>query len=301
MLGMIGLGKMGYNMALRLLNKKDNKKEKILVYNRTPEKIKEISKKGATPSYSFEEFFNKLKQPRIIWLMVPHESVSEVLKKIKPYMKKGDILVDGGNSYFKDSIKRYKEMKKIGVKFLDVGVSGGLKGAKTGYSMMIGGDKDAYKKVEPLIKKMCVKNGYAFFGEPGSGHYVKMIHNAIEYGMMQSIGEGFDLAKNGYYKNIDLKKLADVWSNGTIIQGFLMDMTRNGLIRHNNLEKIDGYVPESGEARWAVKTAKEHKVRLGAINYSLNERIKSKKNKNFSNKLVAVIRDEFGGHGVKKK
>ena len=297
MLGMIGLGKMGYNMASRL----HKNKEKIVVYNRSPEKVKEIAKLGAIPSYTYKEFFKNMKSPRIIWLMVPHQTVDEVIKSIKPLLKKGDILVDGGNSYFKDSIKRHKALAKQGIQFLDVGVSGGLRGATNGYAMMVGGKKETYKKVEPLIKKMCVKNGYGFFGEPGAGHFVKMVHNAIEYGMMQSIGEGFDLVKNGPYKNIDLENLSNVWSNGTIIQGFLMDMARDGLKHHGDLLKIEGYVPESGEARWAVQTSKEHKVGFGAITYSFNERLKSKKKKNFSNKLVAVIRDEFGGHGVKKK
>jgi len=298
MIGIIGLGKMGYNMAFRLVKSG----EKVVVYNRSPEKVDTIAKEGAIPSYTYKEFFQKLEEPRIIWMMLPHKIVDDILMEIKPFIKKGDIFVDGGNSNYKESMRRHNELSKDGIMTLDVGVSGGLVAAKRGYCMMVGGDKKAYDEAERFIKKMCIENGFGYFGEAGTGHFVKMVHNAIEYGMMQSIGEGFDLIKNGPFKDVDLKRLSGVWNNGSIIQGLLMEMTFNSFKHHgNDLKDTSGVVAESGEGRWAVQAAIEHKVPFTANSYALWERFRTKSEFTFGNKLLAVIRDEFGGHGFKKK
>ncbi len=296
MLGIYGLGRMGFNMAQRLLDKK----EKIVVFNRSRENVDELAKKGAIPSYSHEEFIKKLGEDKIVWLMIPHQAVDQVIKDLKPLLNKDDIIVDGGNSNFNSTIKRAKQLEKEGVSLVDVGVSGGIIAAKEGYCMMAGGDEKAYKKVLPYIKKMCQKDGYGYFGKSGSGHFVKMVHNAIEYGMMESIGEGIELLDKGPYKNLDLHQISKVWNNGSIIRSFLMEMTESGLKKHNELE-VSGEVADSGEGRWAVETAMEYKVPFTVNTQALFSRYRSRMKDSTSNKIVAIMRDGFGGHGLGKK
>ena len=297
-IGFIGLGKMGYHMVEHLLAKK----HEVVVYNKSPDKVKLISKeKGAIPSESYKDLVNKLEAPRVIWLMVPHEVVSEVISEITPYMKKGDLIIDGGNSRYIDSMTRAEELKKKGLNYMDIGVSGGLAAAKTGYCMMAGGNEEDFKKVKPIIKDMCIANGYGYFGKNGAGHYVKMVHNAIEYGMMQAIGEGLDMVKNGPFPKTDQIKLTELWNNGSIIRSFLIEMTTLGLKHNPGLEDVDGYVPNSGEGRWAVESAQKYNVSIPVIETSLKVRLESKTKKNYGTKVVAVIRDEFGGHGIAKK
>lgn len=296
MLGIIGLGKMGYNMASRLLL---NKKE-ILVYNRSPEKVDSLAKKGAIPSHTYDEFFSKLKPPRIIWLMVPHEEVEKVLNTISPHLQNGDILIDGGNSNYKDSIIRAETFKAKGIAYLDIGVSGGIAGAETGYCMMVGGEENAYAQVEPYLQAMCIKEGYGHVGKSGAGHFVKMAHNAIEYGMMESIGEGCELVANSEFE-VDMAKLTGIWNHGSIIESFLLKMAQNAFHKHGNLEHIQGEVPDSGEGRWAVEEALKQNINFTAITYALMERFRSRKTHTYSDKLLSVIRDEFGGHGYVKK
>lgn len=295
-LGLIGLGKMGYPMVKRMLK---NGKE-IVVYNRSPEKVDSLAKDGAVPSHSYEEFVGKLDSPRIIWLMVPHQTVDEVIGQILPLLSEGDILIDGGNSNFKESVRRADEAKEKGVRFMDIGVSGGTLAAERGYCMMIGGEEDAYKVVEPFIEAMCKKEGFGLVGPNGSGHYVKMVHNAIEYGMMEAIGEGYDLIVNSRYKDVDLLKLSNIWQNGSIIESFLLEMVTNGLKKHGDMSEIDGVIADSGEGRWAVQEAIDNKVSFTANTYALMERFRSRQCSTFSDKLLSVMRDEFGGHGFKK-
>ncbi len=296
MLGIYGLGRMGFNMAQRLLDKK----EKVVVFNRSKEKVDQLAKKGAVPSYSHEEFIKKLGRDKIIWLMVPHQTVDSVIKDFKPYLTKGDIIVDGGNSNFNSTIKRAKALEKEGLTLIDVGVSGGIVAAKEGYCMMSGGDEKAYKKLVPYIKKMCQKDGYGYFGKSGSGHFVKMVHNAIEYGMMEAIGEGMELLDKGPYKNLDLHQITKVWNNGSIVRSFLMEMTESGLEKHKGL-KIPGYIADSGEGRWAVETAMQYNVPFTVNTQALFSRYRSRLKDSTSNKVVALMRDEFGGHGLGKK
>ncbi|MCF7866338.1 decarboxylating 6-phosphogluconate dehydrogenase [Candidatus Woesearchaeota archaeon] len=297
-LGFVGLGKMGYHMVERLLEKG----HEVVVYNRSPEKVQKISEeKGAIPSTSYEDFVKKLDSPKIIWMMVPHKTVDEVKNQILPYLEKGDLLIDGGNSRYTETIRRANELKEKGINYFDVGVSGGLAAAKTGYCMMSGGEETDFKKIEPIIKDMCVPNGYGYFGTNGAGHYVKMIHNGIEYGMMQAIGEGFNVIKEGPFKEINMLKLSNVWNNGSIIQGKLIEWTKDGFEHHPGMEDVDGFVPHSGEGQWTVEDAEKYNVEIPIIKRSLEIRKESENKKTFATKIVSVLRDEFGGHGIKKK
>lgn len=297
-LGFVGLGKMGYHMVERLLDKN----HEVVVYNRSLEKVERISKeKGAIASDSYEDFVNKLESPRVIWLMVPHQTVDEVKNQIIPYLSEGDLLIDGGNSKYTESIRREKELKEKKIRFMDVGVSGGLAAAKSGYCMMIGGTNEDFTTIEPAIKAMCVDKGYVHIGPNGSGHYVKMVHNGIEYGMMQAIGEGLDLIKNGPFKDINQIKLTDLWNHGSIIQSLLVGWASSGLRNNPGLADVDGFIPNSGEGKWSVEAADEFGVDIPVIRKSLDIRLESETKKNYGTKVVAVIRDEFGGHGIKKK
>jgi 6-phosphogluconate dehydrogenase len=297
-IGFIGLGKMGYNMILRLL--KD--KHEVVAYNRHPDKTLEIAKQGAIPAKTYKEIFKLLpKKDRVIWIMVSQNAVDEILNGIKPFLRKGDIIVDGGNSNFNVSKERAKLFQSKHVNFLDIGVSGGLAAANLGYCMMIGGNKEAYEKIKDIIKSMCIENGYLYVGESGTGHFSKMVHNAIEYGMMEAIAEGFELLKEGPYKNIDLEKVADLWNHGSIIRGFLMQMTKNSFEHHNNLNDVPGFISDSGEGRWAVEEALKYNIPFLVNTQALYSRFRSRKQEPLSNRLVAAVRNEFGGHGVGKK
>jgi len=297
-IGFIGLGKMGYHMVEHLLDKG----HEVVVANRSQDKVKLLAEeRGAIPSESYNDLVKKLDAPRIIWLMIPHTSVDEVITQINPLLDAGDIIIDGGNSKYTETMRRAKELKEKNIHYVDVGVSGGLAAAKTGYCMMVGGDKENFKKIEPIIKDMCIPNSYGYFGNNGAGHYVKMVHNAIEYGMMQAIGEGLDMIQNGPFQDIDQIKLTDVWNNGSIIRSFLMEMTNLGLKHNPGLEDVDGFIPNSGEGKWAVEDAKKHNVSIPVIAQSLQVRYDSETKKNYGTKVVAVIRDEFGGHGITKK
>jgi len=298
-IGFIGLGRMGKNMVLRLLQKK----HKVVAHNRSHEPIKEVANKGAIAAYNLDEFFSKLEKPRIIWLMLPAGDVTEQhIEKIKPYLTPGDILIDGGNAKYLDSVRRYKMLAEKGVKFLDAGVSGGLIGAKIGYCLMIGGDKEAYQKVEPIFKSLATDDGYLYCGPSGSGHYVKMVHNAIEYGMMQAMGEGFELLMNSpYAKDVDLKKISHLWNHGSIVRSFLMEMAENAFSKDAKLEKISDYVEDTGEGKWSIQEALERGVPFSVITQSLYIRYRSRQKESFNAKVLAALRQEFGGHQVKEK
>ncbi|MFA6072594.1 MAG: decarboxylating 6-phosphogluconate dehydrogenase [Candidatus Woesearchaeota archaeon] len=297
-IGFIGLGKMGYHMVEHLLMKGND----VVVFNKSPAKVNMIVKeKGAIPSESYDDLISKLETPRIIWLMVPHESVDEVINTILPKLNKGDLIIDGGNSKYTETIRRAQELNEKEIKYMDVGVSGGLAAANTGYCMMVGGDEIDFKFIEPIIKDMCLPKGYGYFGKNGAGHYVKMVHNAIEYGMMQAIGEGLDMIKSGPFSNTNQIELTELWNNGSIIRSFLIEMTTLGLKHNPGLVDVDGFVPNSGEGKWAVEDATKYGVSIPVIEQSLKVRFDSDKKKNYGTKVVAVIRDEFGGHGIAKK
>jgi len=296
-IGFIGLGKMGKNMVLRIAKAG----KKVVAYNRHPEPVKEVMKAGAEGAFSLKEFVSKLDSPKIVWVMVTSSAVDEIFEELVPLLSKGDIIVDGGNSNYHLTLARNEMLKKKGINFMDAGVSGGLVAAKLGYCIMAGGDKEVFKKVEPFIKAASVSEGYLHTGPVGSGHYVKMIHNAIEYGMMQAIGEGFELLEKGPYKDLDYHKISHLWNNGSIVRGLLMEMTESAFSKDSKLSKISGYIADNGEGKWAVQEAMDFNVPFAVNSFALFERYRSRENDTMSDKLVAAIRDEFGGHGVKSK
>jgi 6-phosphogluconate dehydrogenase len=296
-IGFVGLGKMGMNMVQRLLNGR----HEIVAYALTAESVKKVEGKGAIGADSLQDMVNKLKTPRVIWLMVPAGKATEqVIKEILPFLKEGDILIDGGNSFYKDSMHRAEGLKKSRISFLDVGTSGGIWGLKIGYCMMIGGDKNVFDKVEPVFKTLAPENGYAHVGPHGAGHFVKMIHNGIEYAMLQGYAEGFEIMNAKKEFNLDLHKIANLWNNGSVIRSWLLELAESAFQKDPNLDSIRGYVEDSGEGRWTVAEAIEEDVPAPVITLSLLERFRSRQEESFSAKVIAALRNEFGGHPVKK-
>ncbi len=295
-IGFIGLGKMGFNMVENLLDKK----HKVITYDLNTEAVNEIIIKGAVGTSSISDLAEQLHAPKIIWLMVPAGNpVDKTIDSLIPFLSKGDIIIDGGNSNYKDSIRRAERLKKENIYFLDAGTSGGLSGARKGACMMIGGERKAFELAEQLFKDMCVKNGYGYVGKPGAGHFVKMIHNGIEYGMMQAIGEGFDILESSNF-DLDMKDIARIWSNGSVIRGWLMELTENAFSKDPELAYLSGEIADSGEGAWTVQAALDFNVAIPVISNSLLRRYRSRKQNPLSDKVVAALRDEFGGHGFKR-
>ncbi|MBI2649713.1 decarboxylating 6-phosphogluconate dehydrogenase, partial [Candidatus Woesearchaeota archaeon] len=278
-----------------------DKKFGVVAYNRSPEPIKKMKKYGVEIAYSIEELINKLPKQKIIWLMVTAgKPVDAVIKELLPYLKKDDIIIDGGNSFYKDSVRRYKFLKKEKIHFVDIGTSGGLKGARHGACLTIGGDKKTFKKIELICKAVSAKNGYAYVGSAGSGHFVKMIHNGIEYALLQAYGDGFELLFKGPYK-LDLKKIAETWQNGSVIRSWLLGLAADSFKKDPRLSKIEGIIGGGETGQWAVNTAKEFKVPFKSVKLALKLRKKSRKKPSFAGKVVAALRNEFGGHEVVRK
>lgn len=296
-IGFIGLGRMGINMVQRLLEGG----HEIIVYNRTPEKVKKAEDLGALASDSIEGLVNKLRSPRIIWIMVPAGSATEdIIKEAASFLEEGDILIDGGNSFYKDSVRRAEMLKEQGIYFLDIGTSGGIWGLKRGYCMMIGGKKEIFERVEPILQTLAPKDGYAHVGPSGTGHFVKMVHNGIEYAMLQSYAEGFEILKARKDFDFDLKQIAGLWNNGSVIESWLLELAGYAFEKDPKLDAIKGYVEDSGEGRWTVAEAIEQDVPAPLITLSLLERFRSRQDDSFSAKVIAALRNEFGGHAVKK-
>ena len=287
-IGYIGLGKMGLKMSGRLYSAGHD----LFVYDKNKEFIEEASKFGAIKADSLEDLVCKLKKPRFVWLMVPHQSVDEVLKGLK--LSKRDTLVDGGNSFYKDSVERARKLERKGINFLDVGVSGGIKGAVEGACLMIGGKKKVFERYEEIFAVLAKDDGYRYLGKAGSGHFTKMVHNGIEYGMMQSIAEGFALLKEN---GIDLKEVSRLYNNGSIIESKLINFLEKAFEEHGmELENINGKVSMSGEGEWTVKTAKELGIEVPAIESAVEARRKSLKNPDYKGKILSALRHQFGGH-----
>ncbi len=297
-IGMIGLGRMGMNMVRRLLKGK----HRIVAYNRTPDRVKEIVKEGAEGAYSLKELVDKLQPPRLAWLMLPAgRPVDEHLKELQGLLAKGDIVVEGGNSYYREDIRHEQELKPFGIHYMDVGVSGGIWGLKIGYCLMIGGDRAVYKHLEPIFKTLAPKNGYLYCGKTGSGHFVKMIHNGIEYGMMGAYGEGFEILKaSPYGKDLDFSQVAHLWNQGSVVRSWLLELAEAAFEKDKNLSAISGYVEDSGEGRWTVQQAIDTAVPAPVITSSLFQRFRSRETDSFSDKVLAALRQEFGGHAVLK-
>ncbi|MBU5484828.1 decarboxylating 6-phosphogluconate dehydrogenase [Clostridium sp. MSJ-11] len=294
--GLIGLGRMGYNLALNAKDKGHN----VVVFNRTLEKVQQAEKEGLIGAYSLEEFVQKLEGRRIIWLMVPAgNSVDEMITKLVPLLNEHDIIIDGGNSNYKDTLRRYAELKGKGIDFVDIGTSGGIEGARNGACTMIGAEDDVFKFIEPFIKDISIENGYLHTGANGSGHFVKMVHNGIEYGMMQAIGEGFEILEKSQF-DLNYEKIAKVWNHGSVIRGWLMELSENAFRKDPNLDKIKGVMYSSGEGLWTVQEALDLKVAATVITQSLLMRYRSEQEDTFNGKVVAALRNEFGGHATKK-
>ena len=300
-IGYFGLGKMGFNMVLRLLDRSYN----VIACNRSPEPIKEVAKAGANTAFTCADLAKNLKAPRLVWIMVPAgKPTDEVIFEegnLINLLQKGDTIIDGGNSFYKDTVRRYKKLGERGINFLDAGVSGGPNGARNGASIMVGGDREVYKEYEVLFKDLSVPDGYGYMGPSGAGHFVKMVHNGIEYGMMQAIGEGFEVLKAAPFK-LDLKKVAEVYSRGTVIESRLISWLKSAYEQHGeNLEEISGSISQSGEGLWTSQTAKELGVPVPIIEGSVKFREQSENNPSYTGRVVSALRNQFGGHEVKKK
>lgn len=296
-LGMIGLGRMGANMAERLVLGG----HRVISYDRSAEAIQRVVEKGAVGAHSLADFVRQLSPPRAIWLMVPSGNpVDETIEQLLPNLSKGDIIIDGGNSYYKDSIRRAESLKTRAIHFVDAGTSGGIWGLKVGYCLMVGGEKEIVEQLEPIFKSLAPKDGYAHVGPSGAGHFVKMIHNGIEYGMLQAYGEGFELLKASRFE-LDLGKIAHLWNQGSVVRSWLLELAESAFQKDPQLSSIRGYVEDSGEGRWTVLEAVERDVPAAVLTLSLFARFASRQEDSFSAKVIAALRNEFGGHAIKRE
>ncbi|MDM5154938.1 decarboxylating 6-phosphogluconate dehydrogenase [Bacillus sp. DX1.1] len=294
-IGLIGLGKMGLNLGQNLIDKN----YEVVAFDLNVDAVKEIKEYGAEGTSSLSELIQSLEKPRVLWIMVPHAVVDSVISDITPHLSEGDIVIEAGNSHYKESTRRYNELKESGVHFMDAGTSGGTEGARHGACYMIGGDPEAWDIVEPVFRDTAVENGYLYAGKAGSGHFLKMVHNGIEYGMMAAIGEGFEVLEKSEF-DYDYEKVAKVWNNGSVIRSWLMDLTERAFSKDAKLDEIKGIMHSSGEGKWTVETALDLQAATPVIALSLLMRYRSLENDTFTGKVVAALRNEFGGHAVEK-
>jgi 6-phosphogluconate dehydrogenase len=295
-IGIIGLGRMGLNIAKRLLNGG----HEVVVFNRTLEKVDQMVKEGAIGAYSISELVDKLISPKIVWIMLPAgQTVDDHIEQLKALFSSDDIIIDGGNSYYRDDIRRSKILEKRGIRYMDIGVSGGIWGLETGYCLMVGGSKETYVYLEPVFKTLAPEEGYLHCGDVGAGHFVKMVHNGIEYGMMQAYGEGFDILENSRYsESLDFSQLAHLWNQGSVVRSWLLELAERAFKEDRKLTGIKGYVDDSGEGRWTVQQAIESGVPAPVITMSLISRFRSRQENSFSDRVLAALRQQFGGHSV---
>jgi len=295
-IAMIGLGRMGMNMAKRLLLGG----HEIIAYNRTSEKTDQIAAEGAVAAYSLKEVVENMTKPRVIWIMLPAGAVvDDYLKQLKDFLAPGDIVIDGGNTYYRDDIRRAEMLAGKDIRFMDAGVSGGIWGLKIGYCLMIGGEEEIYQYLDPVFKTLAPEEGYLYCGAVGAGHFVKMVHNGIEYGMMQAYGEGFDILEaSPYSESLNYADIAHLWNQGSVVRSWLLELAEAAFSKNERLSDIKGYVEDSGEGRWTVQQAIDTGVSAPVIALSLMRRFRSQKQDSFSDKVVAALRREFGGHAV---
>ncbi|UVI29035.1 phosphogluconate dehydrogenase (NAD(+)-dependent, decarboxylating) [Paenibacillus spongiae] len=293
--GLVGLGKMGLNLGQNLMDSS----HQVVAFDLNASAVEEMRTKGAEGAASLKELVQALEPPRIVWIMVPHNVVDSVIGELSPLLSKGDIVIEAGNSHYKESIRRHNELREIGVSFLDVGTSGGMEGARNGACYMIGGDAEAWKIVEPIFQDTAVDNGYLYAGKAGSGHFLKMVHNGIEYGMMAAIGEGFEVLEKSDF-DYDYEKVARVWNHGSVIRSWLMELMEHAFSKDTNLEDIKGIMHSSGEGKWTVEEALDLQTATPVIAMSLLMRYRSLESDTFTGKVVAALRNEFGGHAVEK-
>ncbi len=295
-MAMIGLGRMGMNMARRLLQGG----HEVVAYNRTPQKTEEIAREGAIAAYSLEEVAQKLTPPRMAWIMLPAgPAVDEHVLELEKILAPGDIVIDGGNTYYKDDLRRAESLAEKEIRLVDVGVSGGIWGLKEGYCLMIGGPKEAYQALEPVFQSLAPEEGYLYCGPAGAGHFVKMVHNGIEYGMLQAYGEGFQILEASPYADaLDYSEVSHLWNQGSVVRSWVLELAEGAFSKDGKLTGIRGVVEDSGEGRWTVNQAIETGVSAPVITLSLMNRFRSRDHDSFSDRVIAALRREFGGHAV---
>ena len=318
-IGIVGLGRMGANMARRLMRKK----HEVAVYDLRQESVANLAKEGAIGASDFADLAKKLTKPRAVWLMVPAGGpTEETIERLRPFLEAGDAIIDGGNSFYKDDVRHSESLKKQGVHFLDAGTSGGVWGLERGYCLMIGGDEGAVKRLEPIFESLApgqgdippspgrenltstAEKGFLYCGPSGAGHFVKMIHNGIEYGVMQAYAEGFDILKgaasenlaDGYRYNFNSADIAELWRRGSVIGSWLLDLTAMALAEDTQLAKFSGFVQDSGEGRWTVQAAIEEAVSAEVLTAALFARFRSRQEHTFAEKMLSAMRNKFGGH-----
>jgi 6-phosphogluconate dehydrogenase len=295
-IALIGLGKMGGNMVQRLLNGG----HEVVAYDRDANAIAAVVSKGAVGASSLDDVVAKLKSPRAVWVMVPAGGPTEAtVKDLAAKMSKGDVIIDGGNSNFRDSQRPAKEVGEKGIDFIDAGTSGGIWGLKNGYCLMVGGEKRAVEHCLPAFKTLAPPDGFLHVGAVGSGHFTKMIHNGIEYGMMQAYAEGFEILEKSEFKP-DLRAVSHLWNQGSVVRSWLLELAELAFQKDQHLEQIKGYVQDSGEGRWTVQAAIDEDVPAPVLTLSLQMRFRSRQDESFAAKVNAALRNEFGGHAVKK-
>jgi 6-phosphogluconate dehydrogenase len=297
-LGMVGLGRMGANMARRLLKAGHH----VVAYDPRKEVVGELGKEGAVAASSLVDLVNKIRAPRSVWLMVPSGSATEeTIRELSGLLQRGDTVLDGGNSNYHDTLRRADELRSRGLEFVDVGTSGGIWGLTEGYCMMVGGDTSVVERHRPIFEALAPSPdaGWGRVGPNGSGHFVKMVHNGIEYGVMRAYAEGFELMHHKSQFNLDLRQVAAVWQHGSVIRSWLLELTERALRQNPTLEGIAAYVPDSGEGRWTVVEAIELSCSIPVISMALESRFRSREEAPFADKLLAALRNQFGGHPVR--
>jgi 6-phosphogluconate dehydrogenase len=294
--GMVGLGRMGANMAVRLLQGEHD----VTAYDVNPEAARKLATHGARPVAALEDLVADVTAPRVTWIMVPAgEITDQTLHALAHLLEPGDIVVDGGNSHYSDTKQRAARLASDGVELVDAGTSGGVWGLREGYSLMVGATPEAFARLEPIFATLAPEGGYAHVGPSGAGHFTKMIHNGVEYALMQAYGEGFELLKSSEF-DLDLAQIAEVWRHGSVVRSWLLDLVTAALTKDPNLDGVRGYVEDSGEGRWTVATAVDNAVPAPVIAASLFARFSSRQEDSFAAKLLAALRNEFGGHAVRR-
>ncbi len=295
-LGFIGLGKMGMNMVTRLRQGQ----HRVVAFDRSSDLITQAEHQGCVGSSSLADLVAKLSAPRAVWVMVPSGApTEETVHAVAALLQPGDIIIDGGNTRFHDDVRRAAELKPKGIHYVDAGTSGGIWGLKIGYCLMVGGDDAAVKHLTPVFKTLAPENGWAHVGAVGAGHYVKMVHNGIEYSMMQGYAEGFELMSKSEYR-LDLARIADLWMHGSVVRSWLLELAAGALKEDQKLEKLKGYVQDSGEGRWMIADAIEKNVPVPTLTTALFTRFRSRQEESFAEKMLAALRNAFGGHAVRR-
>jgi 6-phosphogluconate dehydrogenase len=297
-IGFVGLGKMGANMTERLLARGHS----VVAFDLDPAAVAAVGRQGGETAASLRELASKLDPPRAVWVMVPAgEPTEETVWSLASVLAAGDVIIDGGNSHYTDSVRRAQALKDHGLTFVDCGTSGGIWGLKVGYCLMIGGDRAAFERLEPVFAALAPPEGYAHLGPSGAGHFVKMVHNGIEYGLLQAYAEGFELLEAKTEYGLDAAAIARLWNRGSVVRSWLLELAETALGRSPHLRDIKGYVADSGEGRWTVQEAIDRAVPVPAMSLALFARFRSREEESFGAKFIAALRNEFGGHEVKKE